>query len=121
MLASNDIFPKTNKQPFVLCQHLLRSGLVISLVLALTSCTANNNGLGVFDKSSKTPQTQTPDNNSIEANSAENTQGSINSAEPNVNPDANGHGKDQPKNVPVPTPLPLSGQKLNEKPQTAMT
>ena len=121
MLASNDIFPKTNKQPFVLCQHLLRSGLVISLVLALTSCTANNNGLGVFDKSSKTPQTQTPDNNSIEANSAENTQDSINSTEHNVNPDANGHGKDQPKNVPVPTPLPLSGQKLNEKQQTAMT
>ncbi|WP_420354591.1 D-Ala-D-Ala carboxypeptidase family metallohydrolase [Bartonella choladocola] len=90
-------------------------------MLALTSCTANNNGLGVFDKSSKTPQTQTPDNNSIEANSAENTQDSINSTEHNVNPDANGHGKDQPKNVPVPTPLPLSGQKLNEKQQTAMT
>ncbi|WP_225868163.1 YcbK family protein [Bartonella choladocola] len=87
----------------------------------MTSCTANNNGLGVFDKSSKTPQTQTPDNNSIEANSAENTQDSINSTEHNVNPDANGHGKDQPKNVPVPTPLPLSGQKLNEKQQTAMT
>nr|WP_246791216.1 D-Ala-D-Ala carboxypeptidase family metallohydrolase [Bartonella sp. B10834G3] len=89
--------------------------------MALTSCTANNNGLGVFDKSSKTPQTQTPDNNSIEANSAESTQGSINSTEHNVNPDDNGQGKDQPKNVPVPTPLPLSGQKLNEKPQTAMT
>ncbi|WP_246786442.1 YcbK family protein [Bartonella choladocola] len=87
----------------------------------MTSCTANNNGLGVFDKSSKTPQTQTPDNNSIEANSAESTQGSINSTEHNVNPDDNGQGKDQPKNVPVPTPLPLSGQKLNEKPQTAMT